>query len=227
MIRAIFFDAFRTLFDSYKTHDDATHAIIEYHNLDIDPDVFHTKWDEFILAGWKDGDFILQWPMFELCLELTFKHFGVSDYDAKTGINFWLDLVAGAPVFPETLPVLDSLADKYDIAILSNTDNFEIGMCLKNHPLPVKKVISSEDSRCYKPNRKIFDDALSAFGVNADEAVMVGDSQFADVLGAANAGIRSIWINRNGKEPRADLPSPTAELSDLTGVPDVVRGFDA
>jgi 2-haloacid dehalogenase len=222
MIRALFFDAFRTLYDSYSTHADATRMIVELHGLDIDPEVFHTKWDEFILSGWKDGEFMLQWPMFELCLEQTFQHFGVSGYDTKTGIKLWLDLVAGAPLFPETKQVLESLADKFDLAIVSNTDNFEIGMCLKNHPLPVKKVISSEDSRCYKPNRKIFDDALRAFGITADEAVHIGDSQFADVLGASNAGIRSIWINRTGKPPRPDLPAPTAELPDLKGIQEVI-----
>jgi 2-haloalkanoic acid dehalogenase type II len=227
MIRALFFDAFRTLFDSYQTHEDATRKIVEYHGLDVDPDAFHAKWDEFILAGWKDGDFILQWPMFELCLGQTFEFFGVSKYDTKKGISFWLDLVAGAPVFPETLPVLESLATRYQLAIVSNTDNFEIGMCLKNHPLPLAKVITSEDSRCYKPNTKIFDDALNAFGISAGEAVHIGDSQFADVLGASNAGIRSIWINRPGKELRSDLPTPDAELPDLTGVLETVLGFDA
>ncbi len=226
MIKALFFDAFRTLFDSFKTHIDATVMILERRGLDIDPDAFHEKWDEYILAGWKDGEFMLQWPMFEECLGKTFEHFGVMEYDAKADIQCWLDLVAGAPVFPEAAQVLQELEEKYIIAILSNTDNFEIGMCLRRHPLPVRHVFTSEDARCYKPNRRIFDDALAAAGVSAAEAVMIGDSQFADVTGAYNAGIKSIWINRTGKEPRPGLPLPDAELPDLMGVPAVIEKFN-
>lgn len=230
MIRAILFDAFRTLFDTFSTHERAARKIVENHGLSVDPDAFHDKWDEFILEGWRadglDGRFILLWPMFEKCLKRTFEFFGVQEYNAKTGIQEWLDLVASAPLFPETRTVIETLSHDYKIAIVSNTDNFEIGMCMKNHPLPVPHVITSEDSRCYKPNRKIFDDALAAVGVSADEAVVVGDSQTADVLGAHNAGIRSIWINRNRKAPKPDLPLPDAELPDLTGIPEVLKRFN-
>ncbi len=226
MIKALFFDAFRTLFDSHGTHIDATRTILARNGLDIDPDAFHNKWDEFILSGWKDGEFMLQWPMFEKCLAMTFEFFHVENYDTKKDIHCWLDMVAGAPVFPEVETTLAKLEEKYIIAIVSNTDNFEIGMCLERHPLPVRLVVSSEDARCYKPNKKIFNDALAAAGVKSSEAVMIGDSQFADVSGAFSAGIKSIWINRLGSKPRLDLPAPDAELPDLTDVPPVIDGFN-
>lgn len=46
----------------------------------------------------------------------------------------------------------------------------------------------------FKPSTHMFEMALEEFGVSADEAVMVGDQLFTDVLGANRAGIDSVWV---------------------------------
>jgi putative hydrolase of the HAD superfamily len=53
-----------------------------------------------------------------------------------------------------------------------------------------------------KPNPRIFQTALDHWGIPASRAAMVGDSLGADILGARNAGIYSVWITR-----RADTPA--------------------
>jgi putative hydrolase of the HAD superfamily len=63
-------------------------------------------------------------------------------------------------------------------------------------------VLSSAACGIRKPNPSIFEVGLEHWRLVPSEAVMVGDTLGADILGARNAGIYSIWITR-----RADRPS--------------------
>ena len=64
----------------------------------------------------------------------------------------------------------------------------------------------SEDAGVSKPDPGIFMMALDALGTPPAEAVMVGDSWSADVIGARAAGIRAVWFNPHR------LPSPEPGL---------------
>jgi putative hydrolase of the HAD superfamily len=65
----------------------------------------------------------------------------------------------------------------------------------------------SEEVGATKPDPEIFRVALERIGCHAREVVMIGDSWSSDIEGAANAGIRSIWLNRTG------APCPDARLA--------------
>jgi FMN phosphatase YigB (HAD superfamily) len=69
----------------------------------------------------------------------------------------------------------------------------------------VDALVTSEELGCAKPAAAIFENALARLGVTANEAVMVGDSWPNDVVGATNAGIRAVWLNRHG----APCPDPS------------------
>jgi len=56
-------------------------------------------------------------------------------------------------------------------------------------------VISSESVGIAKPAAGIFEAALQAAGVPARQVVHIGDDPRIDVLGAAAAGLRTIWFN--------------------------------
>jgi putative hydrolase of the HAD superfamily len=66
----------------------------------------------------------------------------------------------------------------------------------------VDVLVVSEEAGVRKPDAAIFRIALERAGASAAEAVMLGDSWGADVLGARAAGIRAVWLNR------ATLPCP-------------------
>jgi len=85
----------------------------------------------------------------------------------------------------------------------------------------VDVLIASEDVGVSKPDRGIFDIALSRMGVTAGEAVMVGDSWANDVAGAVNAGIRAIWFNPDRK-PAPETPAGVEEIHSLTPAADLV-----
>jgi putative hydrolase of the HAD superfamily len=57
-----------------------------------------------------------------------------------------------------------------------------------------------------KPNPEIFKMALDHLGVSAPEAIMVGDTPAADVLGAQAAGVRAVLIDPYDLHPAAGVP---------------------
>lgn len=59
----------------------------------------------------------------------------------------------------------------------------------------VDALVASEDVGVSKPDPAIFRIALDRAGVQADRAVMVGDSWANDIAGAHDAGIRAVWFN--------------------------------
>jgi HAD superfamily hydrolase (TIGR01549 family) len=61
----------------------------------------------------------------------------------------------------------------------------------------VDALITSEEIGPAKPDPAIFIAALQRLDSTPAETVMVGDSWTADVLGATQLGIRTIWLNRN------------------------------
>lgn len=46
----------------------------------------------------------------------------------------------------------------------------------------------------FKPSRRMYLMALARYGASKEEAVMIGDQIFTDVLGANRAGIDAIWV---------------------------------
>jgi putative hydrolase of the HAD superfamily len=51
-----------------------------------------------------------------------------------------------------------------------------------------------------------------------EEVLYVGDSPFADVLGARNAGMPVAWVNRYGAKLPDTVPAPDLEITDLRGL---------
>ena len=83
----------------------------------------------------------------------------------------------------------------------------------------VDELIASHDVGVSKPDRGIFDIALGRLGVDAVDAVMVGDSWANDIVGAVNAGIRAIWFNPDRK-PAPGPPAGVAEIHALAPATD-------
>lgn len=77
--------------------------------------------------------------------------------------------------------------------------------------------LSAADVGVLKPHPRIFQAALDCLGVNADEAVFVGDDAEADVFGAQAVGIRAVLRKtRRFREPMRLVPDAVIDsLHDL------------
>ena len=89
----------------------------------------------------------------------------------------------------------DLVADGVTVAVLSNSEGrlaellTEIGIAD-----PFAVIVDSGRVGFDKPDRRIFEHTLTALGLPAAQPVHIGDSWAADIVGARDAGWRSIWF---------------------------------
>jgi len=69
-------------------------------------------------------------------------------------------------------------------------------------------LVVSEEAGVAKPDPAIFHLAIERLGCAPSEAIMVGDSWDADVIGARAAGITPVWFNPGGAPP----PDPSVPV---------------
>ncbi|QBP39931.1 HAD family hydrolase [Paenisporosarcina antarctica] len=120
-------------------------------------------------------------------------------------------------IYKETFQVLERLKDYYQLVLLTNgsptLQKTKLEITSEIAPYFTHIIISGAFGRG-KPDPSIFEFALSQSNLQADEAIMVGDNLMTDILGASRAGIRSVWINRELKQPDKEV-KPTYEITNL------------
>jgi HAD superfamily hydrolase (TIGR01549 family) len=124
----------------------------------------------------------------------------------------WELLQSGHPLFAATnatlyddvVPTLQQLRDAgFKLAIVSNWDT-PLDPLLERLGIVdyFDAIVASHDVRVRseKPDPHIFNYALAAVSVSAEEVVHVGDTYEADIIGARNVGIRPILLDRDGTQ---------------------------
>jgi len=107
--------------------------------------------------------------------------------------------------YDDVVPVLESLRFRgVKMAIISNWDTRLVGL-LESMGLSryFETIISSAEVGLRKPDPKIFQLACERLDVLPSRTVHVGDHHYADVVGAASAGLRPVLIDRAGAIPMA------------------------
>ena len=96
--------------------------------------------------------------------------------------------------------VLEYLHRYYRVYILSNGfREVQSAKVERSGLLPyIHRMILSEDAGINKPNKAIFRYACSCTNSRVNESLMIGDSWAADIMGAKNIGMSSIWFNPSG-----------------------------
>ena len=118
---------------------------------------------------------------------------------------------------PEVLDVLRELSEVATLAVVTNGFQKVQSRRLAESGVEnfLEDVFVSEKMDTEKPNRKIFDAALRALGVeNREHVLMVGDSLTGDVQGGINAGLDTCWFNPHHQENPGKI-LPTYEISSL------------
>lgn len=107
--------------------------------------------------------------------------------------------------YPDVLPALEVLQLSYPlIAVTNGNANLEtIGIA---HLF--KAVVTAVDAGVPKPHHAIFAMAVSHAGVSPEEVLHIGDDPTTDVDGAREAGLKTAWLNRNGRRWPVDIEKP-------------------
>jgi len=133
----------------------------------------------------------------------------------------------------DALPVLGSLKQRgYRLGLISNAaDADDVRVLIKRYQLGAwfEQVLISAEVGYRKPHPHIFELALEFFGARPDQAVMVGDKLGADILGAKNAGLASVWITRRAHRDdnlaHEDTIRPDAVIQALGELPELLENW--
>lgn len=133
---------------------------------------------------------------------------------------------------PHHAGLLAELAGRYRLAVCSNFSHTPTALRIVQEaglrPY-LDAVVISEEVGFRKPGAPIFRATLGRLGAAAEETVHVGDQLVADVQGAAELGMRAVWLTRRVADAEADLrehggPAPSAIIADLGELPALLDG---
>ena len=229
MIKAVFFDFYKTLsVHGEESFEASLQKIAARYGVEI-------NWERYeaAVASLFTNHSLLEWLTTVITRECEFiRELGVQEHAEQMA---WELLQSGHPLFAVTnatlyddvIPTLKRLRDAgFRLAIVSNWDT-------PLDPLTERlgiaeyfdAIVASHDVRVRseKPDPHIFNYALTTVGVSAQEAIHVGDTYEADIIGARDVGIRPILLDRDGTQ--ADRWDETiqslSELPDLLNEPRV------
>ena len=189
------FDAF---YDTYSVHN-------------------HRLWDRYTKGFIKQEE--LRWKRIYLSL-LDYK---IADEKLSKAMSHdYLDILPNKTnLFPYTIEILNYLQQKgYVMHLITN--GFESVQFKKINNSNIAKyfteVITSEASNSLKPHKEIFEFALSKSNAKVAESIMIGDNESADIQGAINIGMDSVFVNHIKATPTVQATYTITHLKELENI---------
>lgn len=224
----IFFDLDHTIWDFDKNAEEALHELYGIYKLNElglhSPSLFietytrnnHRLWAEYHLGK------ITKTELREARFKQTFLEMGLHPEMIPHGFeDDYLQLCpTKTNLFPHAHETLQYLQSKYTLHLISNgfRESTEIKINGTNIGGYFQHIIISEVIGVNKPDKAIFEHALSLAGATKSESLMVGDSLEADVRGALNFGMDAIYFNPTGLDKPDDVPVQVTHLKELTSI---------
>ena len=188
---------------------DEFYSIYSVHN--------HKLWDRYTKGFIKQEE--LRWKRIYLSL-LDYK---IADEALSKEMSVdYLDILPNKKnLFPYTIEILEYLKSKdYTMHLITNGFESVQFKKIKNSNLAdyFTEVITSEASNSLKPNKEIFEYALKASNAKLETSIMIGDNESADIQGAINAGMDSIFVNHLQIQPTVPATHTITHLNELENI---------
>jgi len=216
MRQVVTFDAYGTLVDfelvpaTLKTLGDR----LDLDGLDVDTflDNFRVMRFQAVLEAYRPYDEVLHSSL-EKAMRLHGLEFRASDGDAL------VEAVSGFGPFPEVPDALRALKSRYEIAIISNTNDDLIARNIERIGVDFDHVITAQQAGAYKPSRETFAYAYKTIGVDPSQVIHTAQGWEYDLIPTRDLGLaRRVWINRFGRRGSTAY-QPYDELPNLSGLP--------
>ena len=177
----------------------------------------HRLWDRYTKGFIKQEE--LRWKRIYLSL-LDYK---IADEALSKEMSVdYLDILPNKKnLFPYTIEILDYLKNKdYKMHLITNGFESVQFKKIKNSNIAdyFIEVITSEASNSLKPNKEIFDYALKACNAKLETSIMIGDNESADIQGAINVGMDSIFVNHLQIQPTVPATHTITHLKELENI---------
>lgn len=143
------------------------------------------------------------------------------EFDSKGAVSIFMDEHGNAQLFEDAIQFFEALGDTLPICLVSDADTEMIAGLLDKFRFD--EVFISESVQSYKnePNSRIFKEVLKHYDIDPGKVIHIGDAS-SDILGANKNGIKSCWINRQGREWKHGI-KPDYVISSLVEAIDIIK----
>ncbi|HCE3327237.1 TPA: HAD-IA family hydrolase [Vibrio parahaemolyticus] len=126
--------------------------------------------------------------------------------------------------FPGVKEMLTDLRKHYKLIVITNGPIFSQHPKLKATQMNewVDHIIVGGEEPEEKPAASIFQKALNLVDVKPEEALHIGDSLAADIAGANNIGILSVWVNATGASNPTEI-TPNFEIRETVELKEILK----
>ena len=128
----------------------------------------------------------------------------------------------GLSPFPEVVPALKRLHERYRLVVLSNGDPQYLSHLVENRvQFPFDDVISATGNGAFKPHPGVYRRAAHLLDLEVNQCLMVSANAF-DCVGARACGFQAVYVDRY-KMPVEDSPfQPAQTVADFTELADAL-----
>lgn len=214
-VELVTFDAAQTIVRVEWSPREFTILCAQAVGLEVDRDIAGDAFQGLLATRWKDyeainttrdisrceafwreltSDWLDRIGMGAACLDRLIAYADSTMYARDSGIF---------QPYPDTVPALEALRTAgLRLAVISNWD-FSLHRVLRVHDLAAffELEIASLEEGIEKPDSRLFHMALGKLAVRPENALHVGDDPYDDVLGATQAGMRALLIDRSLAAP--------------------------
>ncbi len=208
MIKAVFFDLYHTLVRYDPPREELQARTLKEFGIEARPEVFRRPLviaDEFIyqqiarspLSQRSEKDKMALYARYE---EILLKEAGIeaSEQLILGVLGKMRQLDMKLVLFDDVMPALTDLKGQgLILGLISNVDRDITPLSNKlGLASLLQVVVTSQDVGFNKPQPEIFEEALRQAGVQASEAIYIGDQYQIDIIGANKVGMKGVLLDR-------------------------------
>jgi len=217
----IAFDVYATLVDREAGASRAFNEIAKRNGIDRNGYHIFEEWHNEVIRVYRSSaDFVSWKEAGRIAIERLFERYKVRGN--AEDIEILYESIRDWRPYDDVKPALTKLKGHgYMLGVVTNMDT---DLFYKtNIDVIFDLAVTSEMTKAYKPNPKIFEYAINKMNCSKEELLWVGTSPWADIQGAKISGLTVVWINRRKmKERWMKLnpwdPLPDYEFEDLYGL---------
>lgn len=242
MLKALFLDMDETLCDTQGANNIARAKLAEAVCNQISPDVdgaaFASAYVDGIYRRWNTSQQERYLPVAEQQGERVFRELLIRDLLAAQGFNdvsdsaaqvlqdcFDNDRLQAFSFYPGIAEFLLEARKYFTLVVITNGPEYSQIPKVEAVKLQdyVDHIIIGGQEPEQKPAISIFQKALTLANCEAHEAIHVGDSLAADIAGAHNSGITSVWIQHQQPLDAELGLNPHHSVVHPTEIPELIR----
>ena len=235
-IQAVLFDLFDTLMIIEKNHAfyspslKSAHQVLVNNGVDVKYAAFRDAYTKARDELYVKADMLLEEPHFNMRIANALERLGFCfDANSKVVVEatnaFCEGFMKYVRIDENAKSALEKLHGRYKLGIVSNfaipecVDKLLVKHCLDKffHVVVVSAAVNKR-----KPSPEIFQKALNKIGVTAENAMFVGDTADADIMGAKATGMKTIFIERR-LQKEVDTACPDRIIRSLNELTEAIE----